>query len=195
MRKSHALRLCAIFAHLGVNALLTGCATAPPTQQLPVVIYDDSYWNARSCVGVEEPVIHNCNAAHARAGLAMAATIPKFTPSREQAAQALDLMLAESLKDPMSAMQYRVSDVKECARMVLSTIERPQERGCLCYSVNAKNSYGGYTGSELSVVRILQPGQGESFIAQPVEKSLFLQSLAACMTEPRDAQAIKALVR
>jgi hypothetical protein len=194
MTKSQLLRLCIIALEFGVNIVLAGCKSAPPPRA-PAVIYDDTYWNARSCEGVDEPVVHNCNAAHARAGLATTATLPKFAPSREEAAQALDAMLAQSLKDPLSAIQYRVSDIRACDDVVLSTITRPAERGCLCFSVNAKNSYGGYTGGALAVARILQDGRDRTFIAEPTDRAAILPGIASCLLEPRDAAAIKAQIR
>lgn len=195
MRTSQRLRLCSGLTQLGVNVLLAGCAVAPPAPSGPMTVYDDGYWNARSCEGVEQPVMQNCIAAHARADLTPTETVAKVIPSRDEAMQALDRMLAETLKDPMSAQQYRVSDLEQCGRIVLSTIVDTKERGCLCYSVNAKNSYGGYAGPEFAVARILQTGRGNSFIAVPVGKSLFLSAASSCGTSPRDADAIRAAIR
>lgn len=72
--------------------------------------------------------------------------------------EAVDNMLARTLVDPKSAIDYAVSDVLPCASVSDAWDEYPDHQ-CVCYSVNAKNRMGGYTGGQLGYSSLMQkPG-------------------------------------
>lgn len=130
-----------------------------------------------------------------------AASVPESPEELEEARSSVDSMLGHILKDPLSAMQYRVSDPMPCAQVIPGAAALPALAPlCICYQVNAKNSYGGYTGAELSVAAVSRPAAG-GFVALPFPKELFSVNTyvertcdAANMRE-RDAALIHAAVK
>jgi hypothetical protein len=67
---------------------------------------------------------------------------------------ALDRHLAYTLKDPMSAMQYMAGNVTECRKVAIMPANQ-RDNWCICYSVNAKNSMGGFTGTQIGVASLM----------------------------------------
>lgn len=83
-------------------------------------------------------------------------------PTKEAARQAI----LRSLKDPYSARFELLSYARiECTDGMFHAV---------CASVNAKNSYGGYTGSDLWIYRVDDHGRG---------------GLVAAITDPKDLDA------
>lgn len=85
--------------------------------------------------------------------------------SAEDIADAVDRMLATSLTDPLSAIDYRVSGAVSC-KAVLPPDEYAGHDQCVCYSINAKNSFGGYAGSQLYAAAYI--GDSRWYIVIPV---------------------------
>jgi hypothetical protein len=75
-------------------------------------------------------------------------------PREDERTKLLDAALAESLKDPASAQQYSVGAFRSCDGLTANPMGAYAD-GCMCYAVNAKNSYGGYTGVHYGVATFL----------------------------------------
>jgi hypothetical protein len=103
-------------------------------------------------------------------------------------------MLAGWLKDPVSAMQYRLGSLVDCSAVIDGSVLSPKQVGCVCYSVNSKNSYGGYVGSTIAVVAVEPLGE-TGWIARPVAPQLMKAGCSTQPLAPRDANLIKANVR
>jgi hypothetical protein len=160
-------------------------ASAPPPP---------SSWDNVPCDIAQASARGDCEAEHARIGIgptetresatqaAVAAyvdSLPDGEQAIEAARRAVDRMLAATLKDPMSAMQYRISAAFSCREVlpVESAVKTPD--GCICYQVNARNSFGGYTGAELALAQLLTAG--DSYVAVSVPRdSMRLQAVAYC---------------
>lgn len=94
-----------------------------------------------------------------------------FEPQKD----ALDATLARSLRDPMSAIDYQVSDVLDC-----DAVSAPWPgKQCICYTVNSKNGMGGYSGAVVgsALVHEVKPGV---FYILPTEIALSPGALKAC---------------
>lgn len=101
----------------------------------------------------------------------IAAHVPE-TPEEMQAARAaVDSMLGRTLKDPLSATQYRVSDALPCEQVLPGVAAQLSLRLCICYQINAKNSFGGYTGSELALATLFR-SDANSYVAIAIPKEL-----------------------
>lgn len=105
---------------------------------------------------------------------------------------ALDAHLATTLKDPVSAIQYAAGEPTEC-RNVANVPPQARDSWCVCYSVNAKNSMGGYTGAKLGVVLLLSTKKPYRMIDIP--EGSIVDNAACKNVNPRDAGLIHALVR
>lgn len=88
--------------------------------------------------------------------------IPMSPKLIEKARQAVDLLLAETLNDPMSAIQYRVSRPIPCAS--LTAAQQEKDLLCVCYEVNTRDKAGGYEGTRLKFAS-LKPEKAGSFVA------------------------------
>lgn len=108
---------------------------------------------------------------------------------QEAIREALDAHLAAVLKDPVSAIQYGVSDVTLCDSVVAFS----SRVLCVCYRVNAKNSMGGYTGIQFGVVALV--GKQAPFLVEDVEGALLTRPDSCKNIVPRDSARIHALVR
>ncbi|MHB8742791.1 MAG: hypothetical protein ACYC9L_06650 [Sulfuricaulis sp.] len=78
-----------------------------------------------------------------------------------QAAMAkVDALLAGYLKDPGSATQYKTSGIIPCKQVTAFAADGDGDGDgdCMCYSVNAKNSFGGYTGAIVEVAKFVGAG-------------------------------------
>jgi hypothetical protein len=171
-----------------------------------------SSWDNVPCDIAQASVRPDCEAEHARIGIgpnetrsaataaaiaAYADDLPQGDQAVEAAHQAVDKMLASSLKDPMSAMQYRVSGVFSCREVLPIEIAVKTPNGCICYQVNARNSFGGYTGSELSLAQLI--AVGDSYVAVTAPRDLIqLEALTYCAKTDflrRDAELIHRAVQ
>lgn len=207
-----------LIVSLGIG--IAGCMTnaqmpvAPPSQP------DPFSWADVPCDIVAERNRPACFAEHERLGIpadqsvqsaaqtgsqsiaAMreAAQVPETPEEMEAARAAIDSMLGHNLKDPPSAMQYRVSDVLPCAQVQPASAAHPSSPLCICYQVNAKNSYGGYTGAELSLATLLRSEAG-GFVAVSIPKGLVSMNSHVVHTchdanlQERDAALIHAAAR
>jgi len=108
---------------------------------------------------------------------------------------ALDAHLASSLKDPASSIQYSAGEPTECRNVATSTNTMAQLRDswCVCYYVNAKNSMGGYTGTQLGVVSLIN--SGPPFFMLDMPKELINRPSGCKNVTPRDAALIHAFVK
>ena len=81
----------------------------------------------------------------------------------------------------MSAIQYRVSGIVDCFKVSqFASVTNYAERGCLCYSINSKNSYGGYTGSEFEVMEIRQTAKDTFRLIRKLSRYLGRLKIAPC---------------
>lgn len=76
--------------------------------------------------------------------------------------QALDLLLADTLTDPMSAIQYQISSqIFACND---ARVPRPGSDGngesCACYLVNTRGASNGYQGQKIRVARLRKESDG-----------------------------------
>lgn len=110
----------------------------------------------------------------------------------EEAATAVDMMLANTLKDPLSSMQYSIGSPQPCSLLLGA-----MSGHCICYEVNAKNSYGGMTGRKIGVASLTS--SIAPIAAQSIPDSLIGPGVhVACARAglaPRDAQRIHGAVR
>ena len=114
-------------------------------------------------------------------------------PEQSEAIRAaLDAHLASSLKDPASSIQYSAGEPTEC-RNVANTPAQMRDSWCVCYFINAKNSMGGYTGSQLGVVSLISTEP--PYIMLDIPKELVNQPAGCKNAAPRDAALIHALVK
>jgi hypothetical protein len=204
-------------------AVASGCATThgPAPVGSGMERPPLSYWDTVACDAVVSRFQDDCATEHRNIGLdpgetsgtrghleaaateaAVARIIPtpslRVMPTTEQTAAAkpaIDRALASSLKDPLSAMQYSVSDAVRCDDLLQIQSTGPQPF-CACYMVNSKNSYGGYTGAQPGVVQLIF--SDDAVIAMPTPSELisplsFGRCFDANMAE-RDAGLIKAAV-
>lgn len=105
---------------------------------------------------------------------------------------ALDKHLAASLKDPSSAMQYSASDIVPCA-WIASVPPSMNTSRCVCYQVNAKNSYGAYAGKKLSAVVLLN--DSAPYVVTDLHTNLIAYPACAnANLSKRDSSLIHALV-
>ena len=93
-------------------------------------------------------------------------------------------------------MQYRVSDIVLCGEVLPAQLTVKPDN-CICYEVNAKNGYGGYTGGTLGIVELLPAGQ--TYIGLDLPHDLITaEAVKACYSanlSPRDAELMKKAVR
>lgn len=85
--------------------------------------------------------------AAAFAVILLAAGASKPTP--------LDSALAATLNDPSSVLQYRASEQTSCEGLFDFPITPAYFPACYCYSINAKNAMGGYTGAQTGVATLV----------------------------------------
>jgi len=105
------------------------------------------------------------------------------------ARNSLDVYLAHSLKDPTSVMQYASSDVTEC-RNVANMPRTMRDNWCICYRLNAKNSWGAYGGVKYAAASLV--GKPPIYHVVAVPDELFFGSASGCTNmTPRDAALIK----
>lgn len=105
----------------------------------------------------------------------------------ERALKALDRHLADTLKDPASAIQYAVSGPLSCRDV--STLKGD----CLCYRINARNAMGGMTGQQVGVAIMY----GDTVRNVLEQRFLRIKDVAACEAAgliPRSAANIHAAV-
>jgi len=105
---------------------------------------------------------------------------------------ALDAHLAASLKDPASAIQYSAGEPTEC-RNVVNAPAQFRDSWCVCFSVNAKNSMGGYTGAQLGVVSLVSTQS--PYLMLDIPKELFVHPAGCKNVMPRDSALIHKLVK
>jgi hypothetical protein len=204
---------------LGLGALLAlmaGCAPMPYTYSVaPVQTPPEGHWRTVPCSIVTEAKRADCLAEHESFGLTseehVGATgytqsppdidqvedLPSDAAAIEAARTAVDKMLATTLKDPMSAIQYRTSAILSCRKILPTVLAAKVPDGCLCYEVNAKNSYGGYTGSQLGIAELIATGQGYVALSVPREM-ISIEGVKNCYSshfDQRDASLIKAAVQ
>lgn len=89
--------------------------------------------------------------------------------------EAVDTALASKLRDPLSAIDYQVSDPAPCSRIE----PRMKDGDCICYNVNSKNAMGGYVGSALKTASLIKVKDG-LYYAMLTELPLTLEGLRAC---------------
>lgn len=184
---SHRLRLSS-----SILLLLSGCV-AQPVPDAPTAVYNDDYWISTNCELVEKPVLEVCLKYHVKAGLSPSETRLPKAPTYDESYAVVDRTLAEHLKDPLSAMQYRIAEPRRCEGLIPPQFIQHKQRGCVCYSVNSKNSFGAYPGQTPGVVEIVAT-DGDAFIGLAIDGGL--SNLPWCPAlQPRDAELIKAAVR
>lgn len=116
-----------------------------------------------------------------------------LTPEQiEGVRAALDAHLASSLKDPMSAIQYSSGTPTECRNVADGPVEI-RDAWCVCYFVNAKNSMGGFTGSQLGAVSLI--GSKPPYLLVDMPKDLITHPAGCKGVVSRDAALIHALVK
>lgn len=116
-----------------------------------------------------------------------------ITPTQIDAIRAaLDAHLAASLKDPASAIQYAVGEPTEC-RNIANLPPNMRDSWCVCYSVNAKNSMGGYTGAQIGVAQLVIPEP--PYLMLDIPRELIVHPAGCRNVAPRDAALIHALVK
>ncbi|MCQ4164592.1 hypothetical protein [Tahibacter harae] len=76
--------------------------------------------------------------------------------------RALDLLLADTLTDPMSAIQYRVSSQAVSCSDALPSQTDPGWNGrtCICYEVNTRGANNAYQGRKTMVASLRQEKDG-----------------------------------
>jgi len=89
---------------------------------------------------------------------------------------AVDIALANSLRDPLSAIAYEVSDPLSCD--VLSVLPGQGKR-CICYSVNSKNAMGGYVGVTMQTA-LMHQIENARYVALPTGMPTTADGLRAC---------------
>jgi hypothetical protein len=113
-----------------------------------------------------------------------------FPPeAHEEARIGLDGHLSRTLKDPASSQSYAASDIVPCNSV---SMPPPNYRrsSCLCYEVNAKNSMGGYVGTQRHVVMLLT--DKAPFIVSDMPDSLQTRGIYECAgMRPRSADLIR----
>lgn len=121
------------------------------------------------------------------ATIAMPAEPPRvgprdITPEAIEAARvAIDKLLARDLKDPLSARQYSVSTIVQCARLVPAKVVSAKAPYCVCYEVNAKNAFGGYGGASMGIASLIEIGN--SFMALGYDKVLWSEgAMQVCLS-------------
>lgn len=121
--------------------------------------------------------------------------VPTSPTVIEKARQAVDLLLADTLDDPMSAIQYRISLPIPCAR--LSTAQQEKALLCICYGVNTRNKNGGYEGTRLDYAS-LKSEKGGTFVASKssalVNTYVYSQHCDAADFQKRKSKRIHDLV-
>lgn len=208
MKCSAAAMSCVLFSACAAPLII-------PVQPLGDVRPDPSYWRSVACDAVVKRYQKDCISEHERMGISpyesqgfaeekrRAESQPPppppktFTPEEMEVGRAaVDLHLASTLKDPLSAMQYRVSDIVLCGEVLPAQLTVKPDN-CICYEVNAKNGYGGYTGGTLGIVELLPAGQ--TYIGLDLPHDLITaEAVKACYSanlSPRDAELIKKAVR
>jgi hypothetical protein len=118
-----------------------------------------------------------------------------LTPETTEAAHAaIDRLLARDLKDPLSARQYSVTPIIQCARMVPEKLADLKMPYCICYQVNAKNALGGYTGVDMGIASMVEVGSG--YMALGYDSALWskwaVQVCTSAGFQSRDAGLIHA---
>jgi hypothetical protein len=88
----------------------------------------------------------------------------------------VDKHLAQTLNDPLSAINYRVSSRVNC-KDALAEIEYASA-DCVCYAVNAKNRFGGYVGDKFFAAQFVL-ADGGLRLMPPIE-ILEQRGVAAC---------------
>jgi hypothetical protein len=117
-----------------------------------------------------EPARHYAATAGGSTPAADAKSAPAASrEARDAEKRALDLLLAETLSNPMSAIQYRVtSRVLPCTDLVAAPRNQGlADQACLCYSVNTRGENNGYQGQKFAAAVLETTKDGS-----PVAKSL-----------------------
>lgn len=155
---------------------------------------DDKQWGETRCDLVAQENREPCMAAHVRLDIAPDRTLtpPTVRADNEALRAAMDLHLAMTLKDPMSAIQYMVSDAVECED-VSRTPASLSSKWCVCYSVNAKNSYGGFTGAQIGVATLIR--NEPPYLMVDVPSSLITKPSKCPNMQSRDSALIHAKVK
>lgn len=179
---------------------LSGCATTIAPVDAPP---DPIVWRTTRCTDAPQHWQASCHSVHQRMGIADDTASPLLFPGptgearNASAADAIDRLLATTLKDPLSAIQYQVSDVVSCYAVVADGIAVASREGCVCYEVNARNSYGGYTGVDIGVAILI--GDGTVYVADAAPRSSLLamapQTCVSAHLRPRDAGQIHRAVQ
>ena len=99
-------------------------------------------------------------------------------------ATAADRYLALTLKDPASVQLYQLSEPGMCQMPGFGA------RWCACVVVNAKNSFGGYTGAQRHL--LVYAGDGVHSMLPDGPFSYTAEYCGAWATQPRDPAAITA---
>jgi hypothetical protein len=183
-------------------AMLVACSTLCARGTAPKE-FPPEYWRSMNCYEAQESHQAACRTAHAAAGIVDPEPPPPPPPVEmakpvvhdDEAAKAvMDVFLATSLKDPTSPIQYQTTNVLPCTS-VLPPQLRDKPADCMCYSVNAKNSWGAYGGSKLAVVELLGASGHYLPISVP-DDILTSYNISACISNltPRDADLIKKAV-
>lgn len=179
---------------------LSGCATTTAPVGAPP---DPIVWRTTRCTDAPPQWQASCHTVHQRMGIADDTASPLLFPGpagearNAAAADAVDRLLATTLKDPLSAIQYQVSNVVSCYAVVADAVAVATREGCVCYEVNARNSYGGYTGVDIGVAILI--GNGTVYVADAAPRSSLLatapQSCVSAHLRPRDAGQIHRAVQ
>jgi hypothetical protein len=169
-------------------------------------------WDSVPCDIAQANKKAECEAEHKRIGIAANETfhsardaaiaaavddLPDTDQKVEAARVAVDHMLASTLKDPMSAIQYRLSEPFSCKDVLSPESAAKVPNGCMCYEVNAKNSFGGYTGSQLSIALLVKMDDRYVAVATGRETPSIrsVQRCASVGLQNRDANLIHAAVQ
>lgn len=102
-------------------------------------------------------------AAQAQSGKDGSNTSPAAARKASDAEKrALDLLLADTLNDPMSAIQYRVStQVFSCSDALPSPTDQSwNDKSCICYGVNTRGADNAYQGRRFSVASLQKEKDG-----------------------------------
>lgn len=89
---------------------------------------------------------------------------PKPAVSTDDAKKVVMADRGRIWKDPYSIRDAKIGEAYVCRRDMLNTsfADLSKPATCICIEANAKNSFGGYTGSKRTIVRFLEAGKIET---------------------------------
>lgn len=133
-------------------------------------------------------------AAQAKSGKDGSNTSPAAVRKASDAEKrALDLLLADTLNDPMSAIQYRVSNqVFSCSDALPNPHDQSwNDKSCLCYGVNSRGANNAYQGRRFSLASLQKEKDGTVTANEVIIKLDDQKTWAACSAAGWEKRAFK----